>query len=87
MFFVVVVGKEYGIGFLRDWVVKGIFLLGVWVVIVELFERIYCLNLIGMGVFFFEFFKGIDCKILKLDGFEIILFMGFVKGLKLCVKV
>lgn len=35
---VVLVGKEYGIGLLCDWVVKGILLLGVKVVIVESFE-------------------------------------------------
>jgi len=47
---VVLVGKEYGLGLSCDWVVKGMVLFGVCVVIVEFYEWIYCLNLIGMGV-------------------------------------
>lgn len=50
MLLIIIVGKEYGIGLLCDWVVKGMNLLGVKVVIVESFEWIYCLNLVGMGV-------------------------------------
>lgn len=50
VFLVIFVGKEYGIGFSCDWVVKGICLLGVKVVVVESFECIYCFNLVGMGV-------------------------------------
>lgn len=38
MLLVVIVGKEYGLGFSCDWVVKGLCLFGICVVIVELFE-------------------------------------------------
>lgn len=51
--FLVVVGKDYGMGSFCDWVVKGINLLGIKVVIVESFECIYCSNLVLMGVLLF----------------------------------
>lgn len=50
---IVIGGKEYGIGLSWDWVVKGFFLMGVKVVLVESYERIYCFNLIGMGILLF----------------------------------
>lgn len=50
-----IVGKEYGLGFSRDWAVKGSRLFGIRVVIVESFERIYRSNLIGMGILSLEF--------------------------------
>lgn len=67
---VVIVGKEYGLGFSCDWVVKGLCLLGIWVVIVEFFECIYCFNLIGMGILLLEFLQGVICKMLWLIGEE-----------------
>lgn len=50
---VVIGGKEYGMGFSCDWVVKGLLFMGVKVVLVESYEWIYCLNLIGMGILLF----------------------------------
>src|ERR687892_2182441 len=47
---VVIAGKEYGSGSVRDWAAKGTNLLGVRAVIAESFERIHRSNLIGMGV-------------------------------------
>lgn len=72
MLLVVIVGKEYGLGLSCDWVVKGLWLLGICVVIVELFECIYCLNLIGMGILLLEFLQGVMCKMLGLIGEEVI---------------
>lgn len=69
-------GEQYGVGLLCDWVVKGIVFLGVKVVIVEFFECIYCLNLVGMGVILFEFIGGDICKILGLIGDEIVIIVG-----------
>lgn len=80
---VIVVGKEYGIGLLCDWVVKGINLLGVKVVIVESFECIYCFNLVGMGVLLLQFENGQDCKSLKLIGKEVLNICGFGGEFKL----
>lgn len=53
--FVVLVGKDYGMGFLCDWVVKGINFFGIRMVIVESFERIYRSNFVFMGVLLFQF--------------------------------
>lgn len=75
--FVVFGGKEYGFGFFCDWVVKGMSFLGVKVVIMESFECIYCLNFIGMGVVFLQFFVGESWELLGFDGIEIVLIMGF----------
>lgn len=68
---IIVVGVDYGQGFLCDWVVKGVCLVGVEVIVVEGFECIYCINLIGMGVLLLEFKLGIICLILGIDGSEI----------------
>jgi aconitate hydratase len=69
---VVIAGKEYGTGSSRDWAAKGTMLQGVKAVITESFERIHRSNLIGMGVLPLVFDKGIDRKILGLDGSETI---------------
>lgn len=45
-------------------------------IVVEGFECIYCINLVGMGVLLFEFKLGVDCKILKLDGIELYSVIG-----------
>ena len=55
---VVLGGKEYGTGSSRDWAAKGTAMLGVKAVIVESFERIRRLNLIGMGVLPLQFPEG-----------------------------
>jgi len=47
---IIVAGKDYGAGSSRDWVVKGLRLLGVFAVLAESFERIHRANLVGMGV-------------------------------------
>ncbi|MBC7538370.1 MAG: aconitate hydratase AcnA [Bacteriovorax sp.] len=69
---VVIAGKEYGTGSSRDWAAKGPFLQGVKAVITESFERIHRSNLIGMGVLPLVFEKGMDRKVLGLDGTETI---------------
>lgn len=80
-------GMEYGVGLLCDWVVKGINLLGVKVVIVEFFEWIYCLNLVGMGVVLFEFMGGDICILLGLKGDEVVIIEGFEGDFKLLLVV
>lgn len=69
---VVIAGKEYGTGSSRDWAAKGTFLQGVKAVVTESFERIHRSNLIGMGVLPLVFEKGMDRKVLGLDGTETI---------------
>lgn len=84
---VVFVGKEYGIGFLCDWVVKGINLFGVKVVIVESFECIYCFNLVGMGVLLLQFKVGENVQSLGLDGLEMIDIIDLQDGVSKIVIV
>lgn len=67
---VIIAGKEYGTGSSRDWAAKGPFLQGVKAVITESFERIHRSNLIGMGILPLVFEKGMDRKVLGLDGSE-----------------
>jgi aconitate hydratase len=68
---VVLGGKEYGSGSLRDWAAKGTSPLGVRAVITESFERIHRSNLIGMGVIPLQFPPGESAASLKLDGTEV----------------
>ena len=62
---VVLAGKEYGTGSLRDWAAKGTLLLGVRAVIAESYERIHRSNLVGMGVLPLEFKPGENAEIAR----------------------
>ncbi len=77
---VVIGGKEYGTGSSRDWAAKGTKLLGVKAVIAESFERIHRSNLIGMGILPLQFKDGMDRKILKLKGSELISVVDIENG-------
>ena len=68
---VVLAGKEYGTGSSRDWAAKGVYLLGVRVVIAESYERIHRSNLVGMGVLPLQFETGESADSLGLTGTEI----------------
>ncbi len=67
---VVLAGKDYGMGSSRDWAAKGVYLLGVKVVIAESFERIHRSNLVGMGVLPLVYKKGQTRATLGLTGHE-----------------
>ena len=67
---VVLAGKDYGMGSSRDWAAKGVYLLGVKVVIAESFERIHRSNLVGMGVLPLVYKKGTTRATLGLTGHE-----------------
>ena len=67
---VVLAGKDYGMGSSRDWAAKGVYLLGVKVVIAESFERIHRSNLVGMGVLPLVYKKGQTRATLGLSGHE-----------------
>lgn len=56
---VVLVGKDYGMGSSRDRAAKGTFLLGVKTVITKSFERIYRSCLVGRGVLPLNFKNGV----------------------------
>ena len=64
---VVIAGKEYGSGSLRDWAAKGTTLLGVRAVIAESFERIHRSNLVGMGVLPLQFQRRRDARVAGPD--------------------
>ncbi len=66
----VLAGKDYGMGSSRDWAAKGVFLLGVRVVIAESFERIHRSNLVGMGVLPLCYKDGQTAATLTLTGEE-----------------
>ena len=66
----VLAGKDYGMGSSRDWAAKGVFLLGVRVVIAESFERIHRSNLVGMGVLPLCYQPGQTAATLGLKGDE-----------------
>ena len=66
----VLAGKDYGMGSSRDWAAKGVYLLGVHVVIAESFERIHRSNLVGMGVLPLVYKKGQTRTTLGLTGAE-----------------
>ena len=50
---------------------KGVYLLGVRMVIVESYERIHRSNLVGMGVLPLQYFPGETAESLGLDGTEL----------------
>ena len=79
---VVIAGKGFGTGALRDWAAKGQKLLGVEAVIAESFERIHRSNLVGMGVLPLQFEQGVGVKSLKLDGSEVYSVTGLANELK-----
>ena len=64
----VIAGGQYGTGSSRDWAAKGTTLLGVKVVLAEIFERIHRSNLLGMGVLPLEFLPGESAAAHGLDG-------------------
>ena len=66
----VLAGKDYGMGSSRDWAAKGVYLLGVKVVIAESFERIHRSNLVGMGVLPLVYKRGQTRATLGLTGTE-----------------
>ncbi|MCB8991709.1 MAG: aconitate hydratase AcnA [Ardenticatenaceae bacterium] len=68
---VVLAGKDYGMGSSRDWAAKGVYLLGVKMVIAESYERIHRSNLVGMGVLPLQFKAGETPATLGLDGSEV----------------
>ncbi|MCB8967116.1 MAG: aconitate hydratase AcnA [Ardenticatenaceae bacterium] len=68
---VVLAGKDYGMGSSRDWAAKGVYLLGVKMVIAESYERIHRSNLVGMGVLPLQFKAGETPATLGLDGTEV----------------
>ncbi len=68
---VVLAGKDYGMGSSRDWAAKGVYLLGVRMVIAETYERIHRSNLVGMGVLPLQYFPGETAESLGLDGTEL----------------
>ena len=83
---VILAGRDYGMGSSRDWAAKGVYLLGVRVVIAVSYERIHRSNLVGMGVLPLEFLPGEDAASLGLDGSErySFEFMGeFTPGVKM----
>ena len=77
---VVLAGKEYGAGSLRDWAAKGPRLLGVRAVIAESYERIHRSNLIGMGIVPLEFQDGASAATLGLTGRETFAITGLAGG-------
>jgi aconitate hydratase len=68
---VILAGKDYGMGSSRDWAAKGVYLLGVRMVIAESYERIHRSNLVGMGVLPLQFYPGENPSSLGLDGTEV----------------
>ncbi len=79
---VVLAGKEYGTGSLRDWAAKGPLLQGVRAVIAESFERIHRSNLVGMGIAPLEFTDGGCAASLGLTGEEVIDVIGLAEGVE-----
>lgn len=54
-------------------------LAGVEVIVVEGFECIYCINLVGMGVLLLEFKLGVNCYLLVFDGIELFDVVGEIR--------
>jgi len=77
----IIAGKEYGAGSSRDTAAKGVYLLGVKLVLAESFERIHRSNLVGMGILPLQFVNGMTRQSLKLDGSESFDLSGIVDGL------
>ena len=63
-------GRQYGTGSLRDWAAKGVYLQGIKAVVAESYERIHRSNLVGMGVLPLQFVPGEGVEDLGLDGHE-----------------
>lgn len=89
---IILVGKKYGLGNFRDWVVKGLYLLGVKVVLVESYEKIYKDYLIGIGIVLFQFFLGENVDFLGFFGREIFfliffeeLFFGIILNIQISI--
>ena len=79
---IVVAGKEYGTGSSRDWAAKSPFMLGVFAIIAESFERIHRSNLTGMAVLPLQFKDGETRKSWQLDGSEILSIIGLNEDLE-----
>jgi aconitate hydratase len=77
----IIAGKEYRAGSSRDTAAKGVYLLGVKLVLAESFERIHRSNLVGMGVLPLQFMDGMDRTTLTLDGSEWFDLTGISHGL------
>eukprot|EP01088_Endostelium_zonatum_P022139 TRINITY_DN924_c0_g1_i3.p1 TRINITY_DN924_c0_g1~~TRINITY_DN924_c0_g1_i3.p1 ORF type:complete len:407 (-),score=107.25 TRINITY_DN924_c0_g1_i3:33-1253(-) len=67
---IILAGEQYGSGSSRDWAAKGVWMMGVKVVIAKSFERIHRSNLVQFGVVPLEFKKGEGAKELGLEGDE-----------------
>ena len=78
----IIAGKEYGTGSSRDTAAKGVYLLGVRVVLAESFERIHRSNLVGMGIVPIQFMDGTNRETLNLDGSETFDLTGVADGLE-----
>lgn len=68
--FVILAGRDYGMGSSRDWAAKGPALLGVAMVMARNFERIHRSNLVGMGIVPAVFAQGDTIESLGLTGEE-----------------
>ncbi|MFT4012629.1 MAG: aconitate hydratase AcnA [Paracoccus sp. (in: a-proteobacteria)] len=68
--FVILAGRDYGMGSSRDWAAKGPALLGVAMVMARNFERIHRSNLVGMGIVPAIFTDGESVESLGLTGEE-----------------
>jgi len=79
---VVLAGKDYGMGSSRDWAAKGVYLLGVRLVIAESYERIHRSNLVGMGVLPLQYKAGENAATLGLDGTETFSTLNLTDDLK-----
>jgi aconitate hydratase len=79
---VVLAGKDYGMGSSRDWAAKGVYLLGVRLVIAESYERIHRSNLVGMGVLPLQYKPGQNALTLGLVGTEAFSTLNLTNDLK-----
>jgi aconitate hydratase len=79
---VVLAGEDYGMGSSRDWAAKGVYLLGVRMVIAETYERIHRSNLVGMGVLPLQYLPGENAASLGLDGTEVFSTLNLVDDLQ-----
>jgi len=79
---IVLAGKDYGMGYSRDWAAKGTLLLGIRAVLAQSFERIHRSNLIGMGVLPLQFLEGESKESLNLAGDELFTIEGLDNDLQ-----
>ncbi|CAF3899779.1 unnamed protein product [Adineta steineri] len=68
---IILAGKDYGCGPVRDWVAKGPWMLGIRAVLAESFDPQHRSNLIGMSILPLQFQNGDTCTSLNLTGKEI----------------